>query len=289
MKSTRPEVRFLSKGTRLHLQHGPIDLIIGADGERHAAFIKAQQRFNPILSELVNEMAALRQPFTTDTEKPAGATALRMHEAALPFHEAFLSRMICVAGAVADTVLAAMTEENIDRGYVNNGGDIALFLKSGQSFDTAIADHKGNRLGVMSINSDDKVGGIATSGRHGRSLSFGIADAVTVLAKDAATADVAATLIANAVDVPGHGAIDRRQAIEIDPNSELGQRLVVTNCGALSDDEAITALGRGFIVAEKFKAEGRIIDAALFLQGHSMILGNRRLKAVETKKMEAHA
>ena len=52
--------------------------------------------------------------------------------------------------------------------------------------------------------------GIATSGWRGRSFSLGIADAVTVLAATAAEADAAATVIANAVDLPGHPAIDTR-------------------------------------------------------------------------------
>jgi ApbE superfamily uncharacterized protein (UPF0280 family) len=67
---------------------------------------------------------------------------------------------------------------------------------------------------------------VATSGwrckgKGGRSFSFGIADAVTVLAGSAAAADAAATVIANAVDLPGHGAITRRPASAIDPDSDL--------------------------------------------------------------------
>ena len=45
---------------------------------------------------------------------------------------------------------------------------------------------------------------MATSGWRGRSFSLGIADAVTVLAADAPACDAAATIIANAVDLPGH-------------------------------------------------------------------------------------
>ena len=56
------------------------------------------------------------------------------------------------------------------------------------------------RSGTIRIRHGDGVGGIATSGARGRSFSLGIADSVTVLAEDAATADAAATLIANAVD-----------------------------------------------------------------------------------------
>ena len=68
--------------------------------------------------------------------------------------------------------------------------------------------------------------GVATSGWRGRSFSLGIADAVTVLARSGAEADAAATLIANAVDLPGHPAIKRMPARELAPDSDLGDRLV---------------------------------------------------------------
>ena len=87
--------------------------------------------------------------------------------------------------------------------------------------------------GRVAIEAADQVRGIATSGRHGRSLSFGIANSVTVLAKSAAMADTAATLIANAVDLPGHPAVERRPASSLRDDSDLGERLVVTGVGDL--------------------------------------------------------
>ncbi len=83
--------------------------------------------------------------------------------------------------------------------------------------------------------SDDPARGAATSGRGGRSLSLGIADAVTVLAASAAAADAAATLVANAVDLPGHPAVRRGPASAEDPDSDLGERLVVLDVGPLDD------------------------------------------------------
>src|SRR5690606_41231750 len=71
------------------------------------------------------------------------------------------------------------------------------------------------------IRAEDEVRGVATSGWRGRSFSLGIADAVTVLARTGAEADAAATLIANAVDLPGHPAIKRRPARELAP--EIGR------------------------------------------------------------------
>ena len=95
----------------------------------------------------------------------------------------------------------------------------------------------------MTVHADDPVRGIATSGRHGRSFSLGIADAVTVLAKTAAQADAAATVIANAVDLPGHPAILRRPACELQPDSDLGDRLVTRDVGALSEQEIEAGAG----------------------------------------------
>ena len=60
---------------------------------------------------------------------------------------------------------------------------------------------------------------------------------VTVLADTAACADVAATLIANAVDLPGHGAITRAPARTLFPDSDLGAIPVTTDVGALSAAE----------------------------------------------------
>ncbi len=69
--------------------------------------------------------------------------------------------------------------------------------------------HRPALLGTATIRAADPVRGVATSGRHGRSFSLGIADAVTVLAADAAGADAAATVVANAVDLPAIRAVRR--------------------------------------------------------------------------------
>jgi uncharacterized protein len=71
------------------------------------------------------------------------------------------------------------------------------------------------------IDFDIPVRGIATSGWRGRSFSRGIADSVTVLAKTAAMADAAATVIANAVNVV-HPGIVRRPACDIRDDSDWG-------------------------------------------------------------------
>jgi ApbE superfamily uncharacterized protein (UPF0280 family) len=120
---------------------------------------------------------------------------------------------------------------------------------------------------TTTIAADDPTRGVATSGRHGRSFSLGIADAVTVLARTAAQADAAATIIANAVDLPGHPAIVRRPASELQPDSDLGARLVTRDVGALLPSEIAAALGAGEDCARALLAQGLIDGAALRLHG----------------------
>jgi ApbE superfamily uncharacterized protein (UPF0280 family) len=125
--------------------------------------------------------------------------------------------------------------------------------------------------GTITLTADMPVRGIATSGRAckgrgGRSFSFGIADAVTVLATDAAAADAAATIIANAVDLPGHRGIVRLPAIDIDPDSDLGARPVTLEVAALERPEIDLALRAGVAKAEALRQAGLINGAVLVLQ-----------------------
>ena len=268
----RQTAHILPCGTRLHLQHGPSDLIVYAEGDRDRAFAAAKARFDTIIAEVVAELDQLRQMISPLTTPPTGGVARRMHYAAARFgHEQIVTPMAAVAGAIADEVLAAMKAgAKLQRAYVNNGGDIALHLEPGTSFSTAMMGHDGTHLGRIEIKATDPVRGIATSGRHGRSLSLGIADSVTVLARSAADADVAATLIANAVDLPGHPAIRRRPACDVIDDSDLGKLPVVMGCDPLTPDDARRALSRGQQQADRFARAGRIIGGGLFLQGQSL-------------------
>ncbi len=235
----------------------------------------ALTRFPSILPVLVDELTLLRRP-VGDT--PQGPVARRMHAACAPFaaRGAFITPMAAVAGSVADELLAAMraAAPGLTRAFVNNGGDIAVFAAPGESLAIGLAldPRLATFDGALRLRGGDGVGGIATSGRHGRSFSMGIADAVTVLARDAAAADAAATLIANAVDVDSP-AVTRAPADSLDPDSDLGARLVTTAVGALTEAEVATALDAGAATAGAFLRDGLIIAAALRLAGRSRILG----------------
>jgi ApbE superfamily uncharacterized protein (UPF0280 family) len=272
----RAQVAFLPGG-RLHLNDGPIDLVIGAfgaEGVVKAAYAAATRRFSTILDELCEELPLLRSEMLRSSPLPQGATARRMDAAVRPFAgDCFITRMAAVAGAVADEMLAAMlAAARLDRAYVNNGGDIAVHLAAGQSFAIGMVDRpdRPGLFGQARISAGDAIGGIATSGRHGRSFSLGIADAVTILAANAAAADAAATIVANAVDLPGHPKVTRVPACALDPQSDLGARLVTREVGNLSPDEINDALARGKIEARNYLRKHRLTAAALHLRGYTI-------------------
>ncbi|WIW48862.1 UPF0280 family protein [Bradyrhizobium sp. 62B] len=279
-----PQIALLSDGRRLHLQDGPIDLIIEARGRAdavRAAYEAAAQRFTGLLDELCAELPQLRAAAAARTSL-RGVVARRMHAAVAPFAaDGFITPMAAVAGSVAEEILRAMLgSATLDQAYVNNGGDIALHLGVGEHFSIGLMDRP-DRDGVMRamrVDADDPVRGVATSGRHGRSFSLGIADAVTVLAATASQADAAATVIANAVDLPGHPAIVRQPACELQPDSDLGARLVTRDVGELSQNEIAAALDSGAECARQLFDRGLIEGAVLQLCGDMLVIGPKDIE-----------
>ncbi|MBY6091736.1 UPF0280 family protein [Maritimibacter alkaliphilus] len=257
--------RLLPDGVRLHLHHGPIDLILWADeAVRGAAYAAAAMAFDGLLEDLVAELPALRSETPGPLHHPV---AQAMEGAVAPFRPAFVTPMAAVAGAVADHVAGAMARTGARKAWVNNGGDIALVLGPGQNFSAAMPG------GRVTLQGAEPWRGIATSGRGGRSHSLGIADAVTVVARTAAEADAAATMIANAVNLPGHPSVSRAPACDLSPDSDLGARLVVTGLGPLARDEIDRALAAGRARAQRYLARGLIGGAHLALRGQSTAVG----------------
>jgi uncharacterized protein len=278
----RPQIVLLADGKRLHLQDGPIDLIVEANGREadvRVAYEAAARRFTGLLDELCAELTELRRAADPAGTALQGVVACRMHAAVAPYAvDCFITPMAAVAGSVAEEILGAMlAAAPLDRAYVNNGGDIALHLTGHEQFSVGLMDRPDARgvMRTMTVEADDPVRGIATSGRHGRSFSLGIADAVTILARTAAQADAAATVIANAVDLPGHPAVLRVPANKLQPDSDLGDRLVTRDVGALTGQEIEEALDAGARRARQLLAANLIEGAALRLLGETMIVGAR--------------
>jgi ApbE superfamily uncharacterized protein (UPF0280 family) len=279
-----PQRRLLPDGRRLHLQHGPIDLVIeafGPPGEVARAYGQAEACFADLLATLVRDLPTLRQPIGDRKPALSGPVARRMVDAVWPHRAVFITPMAAVAGAVADEVLAALVAgRDLAKAYVNDGGDIALHLTPGERFAAGmVADLEAPAIdGIATITAAMPVHGLATSGRGGRSFSLGIADAVTVLARDGASADAAATLIANRVDLD-HPAIERRPASSLRDDSDLGDIPVTVAVGPLAPAEIDAALASGAAEAERMRKTGLIVAAALFLRGRHRVVGDLPLLA----------
>ena len=277
---------------RWHYQHGPIDLVVRADGDEsavHAAHEAAWQVFESILPTLVRELPTLRQPVQAAQGNPLkGDVARRMWSACAPLvattADGFITPMAAVAGAVAQQMLQCYQRDGISRAWVNNGGDIALHLAEGQSLRIGLVTDMARALasspleelqvdGQLQVHADMPVRGVATSGWRGRSQSLGIAETVTVLAATAAQADAAATLIGNAVNV-NDARIERCPADQVRDDTDLGERLVTLNVPPLDPGQILIALQQGRVYAERLRQQGLIFAALLSCQGQFAFSGH---------------
>ena len=273
---------------RWHFQHGPIDCVIGADGDAGAiaaAVEAAWSRFGGVLGELVGELALLRTDLGSSEGAridPQGPVARRMVAAcrAQASGRRFITAMAAVAGSVAEELIAFFERPGIERAYVNNGGDIALHLAPGASFEVGIVADPERALrgaapeGRFTIDAESGVRGVATSGWRGRSFSLGIADSVTVLAATASAADAAATVIANAVDVDDP-RIRRMPANEVRDDSDLGALLVTREVPPLPARVVEIALERGRVEADAQIEAGGVHAVALCVQGRVRLCERR--------------
>ncbi|SPF31422.1 conserved hypothetical protein [Syntrophobacter sp. SbD1] len=122
--------------------------------------------------------------------------------------------MASVAGAVAQAVGVCL-EQFSDSVIVENGGDCYLNMKQ----ETTVGIFAGpnspfaGKIAVRLGPERFPLGICTSSGTIGHSLSFGKADAVTVISPDAALADAAATRIGNIVKSPA----DIDKALELAP------------------------------------------------------------------------
>jgi hypothetical protein len=268
---TGPIAAQLADG-RLHLQHGPIDLIIEAWGEQAevaAAYRQTIARFADILEVLVQELMQLRAPLTEAYPLLRGPVARRMLAACWPYRATYITPMAAVAGAVADEILEAMLKgRDLRKAYVNNGGDIALHLAPGGALTLGVVNDADNPAidATVTLSASMPVRGLATSGWRGRSQSLGIADAVTIFAANAAAADAAATMIANAVNIE-HAAIARAPARALRADSDLGDLPVTVAVGTLPASIRSDALASGCGRARELQQQGLLYAAYLALQG----------------------
>lgn len=194
----------------------------------------------------------------------------RMIKAVRMLGEPDFTPMAAVAGTIADLVKEAVCAAGADHAVVNNGGDISLFrreedppLRVGIVRDLA----EGRVTHVIHILPGRGIGGLATSGLGGRSLTKGVASAVTVLAADSSLADAAATAVANATNCDDP-AVERCRAEEIDYFTDIRGHLVTRRVGRLGEAAVEEALTRGLERFLQLRARGMPLrGAVLFVQG----------------------
>ena len=277
-KTGNGAVHRILSGNRLHLQHGPIDLIIVVDGTeqvQNEAFDRAIHRFDPILEELVTELPILKTPWNPSFPNLKGRVAKRMLEAVQGL-DGFITPMAAVAGAVADEIRDVMLEvPGIRRLMVNNGGDIAFDLTPGTECRFGVFELKEAPELSTTVGIDDSspVRGVATSGWRGRSQSLGIADSVTVLARSAAQADASATLVANAVNVD-HPDIVRVPASQLVDDSDLELMPVTAHVPKIPKHYIDRALENGSAMARNLQQAGRLEAAYLSLQHQTRVINS---------------
>jgi ApbE superfamily uncharacterized protein (UPF0280 family) len=154
--------------------------------------------------------AATFDPYEPDSDEEL---ILRMAGAT---RKAGVGPMAAVAGAIAWAGVEAMVEAGATFGVIDNGGDIALIADR----PVRVGVHAGsaslsNRVAFV-VPAQEKILGICTSSATvGPSISFGIADAVTIFSHDVALADAWATSVCNQIRPSDNSVLERLDPAEV--------------------------------------------------------------------------
>lgn len=236
-----------------------------------AAFAGANKVLE-VFDDLTAHLDKIRKPLRCIGFLPQNIPLVcrKMTESVSLLAESDFTPMAAVAGTVSDLAVDAMIAHGADYAIANNGGDIAWRLPTDRSQDFRIGLISDIETGKIShkleISSSSAIHGLATSGMGGRSLTRGIASAVTVLAETSSKADAAATAIANAC-ICNDPAIGQCLAEELDYLTDIQGLLVTRSVGVLSEESIQAALEAGRTRGEELINKGMILGAILFVQG----------------------
>ena len=255
---------------RLFLRHGPINIVLEAIGiDKDLAYQNVKGYFETLLEQLVLDMELLKEEVVFN-RKFNNKISQSMQDATERYSPAFITPMAAVAGSIADNILRVLINNtNLEKAYVNNGGDVSFYLNKNQIMKTSLAAIPNM---IAEIKYKDKSRGIATSGWRGKSFSRGIADSVTVLADNAAMADAAATMIGNAVDIYNHPKIKKQPANEMYEDSDLKNLLITVEVGLLTKVEIKEALKNGYQTALQYINKDLINTALIQLSEYFCIV-----------------
>lgn len=259
------------KPGQVFVDFGPVSMVITAsrNGEGDTQLCRAAfPVIAACLEDLRPSLEMLRRyPPQVELEQLAGAGET-MARAVLRTGDPWLTPMAAVAGTVADAVADFLFAQGAEKVTANNGGDIALRLAPGQSLGLGVLYdlERGGVDRVIHLTAEKGVGGVATSGLGGRSLTTGIASGVTVFSRRCAQADALATLLADrsCIDSP---AVHTRLAGELDPDSDIADLPVVVSVEPLSREEKERALEQVLREAEEQYRRGNLLACIATVQG----------------------
>lgn len=199
----------------------------------------------------------------------------KMAESVKLLQEEDFTPMAAVAGTTSDFAVEAMVECGASYAIANNGGDIAYYMapEEGESLRVGLISDisTGHVSHLLKIDSLDKIRGLATSGLGGRSLTRGIASAVTVMSSDSSKADAAATAIANAC-ICDDPAILQCPASEIDYGTDIPGLMVTKSVGRLRHGSPESALQAGSDRAKELLDREMIQGAVIFVFGAMSVI-----------------
>ena len=254
---------------------GPVTMTLEAEIKREPfteAAVSGAKKVLESFDDLVSFIDVIRTPLGRMNCLPQNIPFVckQMIESVSSLEEGDFTPMAAVAGTLSDLAADAMAACGADYAVANNGGDIALYLPESmeRTFRIGLISDisTGRTTHRLEISPSSPIHGIATSGLGGRSLTRGIASAVTVMAGSGSMADAAATAIANACFCQDP-AVEQCPAEEIDYWTDIPGLTVTRSVGRLDDKNVKSALDAGLIRAEELINKGLILGAVLFVQG----------------------
>ncbi len=277
---------WLPDGKRLHLRNGPIDLIIqgfGQPAEVGRAYDAGIERARALVLELAEDVPAMQQG--QEAQSDVGLRAAAASEAV----PGGLPAVVALNGAVADEVIAAMTQGGrIDRGFANNRGMVAFHVTEGCGLTPVAMDwpeyqRYDARIPIVAAM---RSRGMAFAGWRCDGFALGWVERVFAAARTAAVAEAACASI-SACMRPAAG-VEMVPADTLAPLTVLGGLPV---CRALplpgaAEAEALVAQGRAR--AEALVADDTVVLTAIELGAANCLAGPPHFSLKSLLSLEAN-
>jgi len=271
------------KEGKVLVEYGPVFMVIEAYSSGAPitkAALAGGKKAVQLLDELSGHLEVARKPAPLVEPNEAYPQVLNLMISKVKvLRDEEYTPMAAVAGAFSDLVKQEVTEKGGRTVIVNNGGDISLEIEEGRSIKAGIIRDlaTGECSHTLEVTSFSGIKGIATSGFGGRSLTKGVASAVSTFSNSCALADVAATAIANATYVD-NSQVDRCKAEELDYHTDLTGQLVTNWVGELDEKAKEAALTRGFQRAQELYKESIINGVAIYVKDKEAMLPKNILR-----------